>query len=139
MAYDAATGTVVLYIGEPPASAHLDTYTWDGSDWTLRDDVAPPFPVRRYAQMAYDPATETVVLFGGDGCFGGCGDTWAFDGSNWIGQSPAASPPARSGGALAFEISTNASRCPGTAPSTRRRLSSRSMPRIRRSRKRTSD
>ena len=54
MAYDAATGTVVLYIGEPPASAHLDTYTWDGSqyhyNWSTKGLTAGEY--RIYANLA---------------------------------------------------------------------------------------
>ena len=63
MAYDAATGTVVLFGGY---NGHYlaDTWTWDGTTWTKRAPAVHP-PGRAEAVMAYDAATGTVVLFGG--------------------------------------------------------------------------
>ena len=39
-----------------------DTWTWDGTDWTLRTPVHSP-PARDLLGMAYDAAHEQVVLF----------------------------------------------------------------------------
>ena len=63
MAYDAATGTIVLFGG---AASRLlrDTWTWDGSTWTKQAPATSP-PARSAASMAYDAATGTIVLFGG--------------------------------------------------------------------------
>ena len=65
MAYDAATGTVVLFGGDGSAPARLGgTWTWDGTTWTKQHPATSP-PARSGASMAYDAATGTVVLFGG--------------------------------------------------------------------------
>ena len=79
MAYDAATGTVVLFGGfNESISASLlnDTWTWDGTTWTQQAPVHHP-SAREGAPMAYDAATSTAVLFGGVGphLFG---DTWTW-------------------------------------------------------------
>ncbi len=64
MAYDAATGTVVLFGGNDLFGALADTWTWDGTTWTQRHPATSP-SARTSASMAYDAATGTVVLFGG--------------------------------------------------------------------------
>jgi hypothetical protein len=106
MAYDAATGTVVLFGGYTPSGAFLgDTWTWDGSTWTKQSPAASP-PAREAASMAYDAATGTAVLFGGwaDGPY--FGDTWTWDGTTWTKQAPAASPPARYDASMAYDAAT---------------------------------
>jgi hypothetical protein len=64
MAYDAATGTAVLFDGIDSDFSYLgDTWTWNGTTWTQQASS----PYRGYgAGMAYDAATGTVVLFGGE-------------------------------------------------------------------------
>ena len=106
MAYDAATGTAVLFgsTGHQPRQ----TWTWDGSTWTRQSPATSPLP-QADASMAYDAATGTVVLFGGyvyNGQFHTLGDTWTWDGSAWINQSPATSPPARFAASLAYDAAT---------------------------------
>jgi hypothetical protein len=64
-AYDAATGTVVLFGGYYFRGVYGDTWTWDGTTWAQQAPAAHPAP-RENAAMAYDPATRSVVLFGGD-------------------------------------------------------------------------
>jgi len=105
MAYDAATGTVVLFGGIGNGSDNLlrDTWTWNGTTWTKRHPAASP-PAREDAAMAYDAATGTVVLFGGAG--GPGNDTWTWNGTTWTKQLPAASPPARDDAAMAYDAAT---------------------------------
>ena len=70
MAYDAATGTVVLFGGYSTGTALLgDTWTWDGTTWTKQAPATSP-PARDGASMAYDAATSDIVLFGGFGKHG---------------------------------------------------------------------
>jgi N-acetylneuraminic acid mutarotase len=109
MAYDAATGKVVLFGGES-ASTSLplsDTWAWDGSAWAKQHPTASP-PARWGAAMAYDAATRTVVMFGGEGttATGSLGDTWVWDGSTWTKQHPTASPPARLDASMAYDTAT---------------------------------
>jgi len=53
--------------------------------------------------MAYDSARGKVVLFGGAYSDGYLSDTWEWDGTNWALRSPATSPSARSGAAVAYD------------------------------------
>jgi uncharacterized protein (TIGR03437 family) len=55
--------------------------------------------------MAYDSAHGQVVLFGGSSGSATVvlNDTWVWDGSNWTQKSPQASPPSRSGLAMAYD------------------------------------
>jgi hypothetical protein len=105
MAYDAATGTMVLFGGYELASGALgvlnDTWTWNGTTWTQQHPaVSPPALNRASAAMAYDAATGTVVLSEVDG------STWTWNGTTWTQQTPAASPPARFGAAMAYDTAT---------------------------------
>jgi len=111
MAYDAASGEVVLFGGTgcpercPNLPVFGDTWTWDGGTWTRRQPSASP-SARYHATMAYDAARGVIVLFGGarpgfnpDQL----GDTWTWDGRTWIEQHPTVSPSAREGASMAFD------------------------------------
>ena len=108
MAYDAATGTVVLFGGWDGTSRVSDTWTWNGATWTKQAPAVHPF-ARFGGAMAYDAATGTVVLFGGYG-YGKAdiffGDTWTWNGTTWTEQHPATSPPGRWGAAMAYDAAT---------------------------------
>jgi len=104
MAYDRATGTVVLFGGEDRYSFG-DTWTWDGSTWTKQHPATSP-SARELASMAYDAATRTVVLFGGGRFSQRLGGTWTWDGSTWTKQHPATSPPARNDASMAYHAGT---------------------------------
>jgi len=103
MAYDAATGTAVLFGGASPTGHFLgDTWTWNGTTWTRQAPATHP-SARDGAAMAYDAATGTVVLFGGS--VGG-GQTWTWDGTTWTRQAPATSPPNRTAASMAYDAAT---------------------------------
>jgi hypothetical protein len=95
MAYDAATGAVVLFGG---CASHDfgDTWTWNGTTWTKQSVAVHP-SAQCGAAMAYDAATGTVVLLGDDG-------TWTWNGTTWTKQHPATSPPG--GGTMAYDAAT---------------------------------
>jgi hypothetical protein len=108
MAYDAATGQVVLFGGEGcqdrPGALCDDTWIWTGNDWLEQVPTASP-PPRYLASMAYDPTNQDVVLFGGL-CAGDAfcpPDTWVWDGYDWSQLPTLATPPARYGGGMAFD------------------------------------
>jgi hypothetical protein len=76
MAYDAATGNVVLFV---LTNGNLgDTWVWDGSTWTRQHPATSP-PARACAVLAYDAVTGNVVLFGGQTAAGFFADTWVWD------------------------------------------------------------
>jgi hypothetical protein len=77
MAYDPATGDMVLFGGGSNSGLLNDTWTWDGTTWTQQSPATSP-PARYLASMAYDPATGDMVLFGGAGNSGFLNDTWTY-------------------------------------------------------------
>ena len=79
IAYDAATGNVVLFGGH--GSGVLgDTWVWDGSTWTRQHPATRPTP-RSEAAMAFDAATGNVVLFSGYAVHNVPRDTWVWGSS----------------------------------------------------------
>lgn len=65
VAYDPLTQETVMFSGLPPWGGSLaDTWTWDGSAWTLQHPGVSPHS-RFGAVMAFDPALGGVVLIGG--------------------------------------------------------------------------
>lgn len=92
MCFDEARGECVLFdLGE--------TWTWDGTSWTL---VATSGPSVRWEQaMTYDSARARVVLFGGRDASTVFGDTWEWDGVAWS-TVATSGPEPRHGSALVF-------------------------------------
>jgi hypothetical protein len=66
MAYDGATGRVVLFGGLGEDTIFGDTWSWDGTDWTQLTPAHSP-PPRFDPAMTYDAALGQIVLFGGVG------------------------------------------------------------------------
>lgn len=86
VAYDSQRHEVVLFGGTTPApggSYHYilgETWTWNGTTWTLASSSGP-LP-RVHHTMAYDSTRACTVLFGGyQNWF--LGDTWLWSGSGW--------------------------------------------------------
>jgi hypothetical protein len=106
MAYDAATGTAVLFGGYRNGHALGDTWTWDGTTWTKQAPATSP-GARYAAAMAYDTATGTAVLFGGEnGSHALLSDTWTWDGTTWTQQATAPDMPRRAEAAMAYDAAT---------------------------------
>ena len=106
MAYDAATGNVVLFGGEDnTCNALNDTWSWNGTTWTKVSSSGPSG--RLFASMDYDTATGNLVLFGGENATGSANsETWTWNGTTWSERSPAASPTARNGASMAYDTAT---------------------------------
>ena len=66
-----------------------NTWTFDGTAWTLQNPVNQPNG-RYYSGSAYDSNAGGVVFFGA-----GDSDTWVWDGTNWTQLFPANSPSSR--------------------------------------------
>jgi len=109
VAYDAATGTDVLFGGEycdPSNSCTLydDTWLWNGRTWHQGNPAHHPTG-RYFAGGAYDAATGTVVLYSGLGLTANF-DTWTWDGTNWTQHIPAHTPNTYGEVALAYDSTT---------------------------------
>jgi len=104
MAYDTATGTVVLFGGYNGSSLN-DTWTWNGTTWSQLSPATSP-PIRYNASMSYDTATGTVVLFGGYNGSSYLNDTWTWNGTTWTQQFPATSPPIRERSTMSYDPAT---------------------------------
>jgi N-acetylneuraminic acid mutarotase len=97
--------------GDPAFGAFgTDTWTWDGSDWTLQTTASFP-PPRAGASFAYDSGHGKAILFSGAAPQSNneltpvpdYSDTWAWNGTSWTQLSPATSPPGRQGAGMVYD------------------------------------
>jgi hypothetical protein len=91
---------IVLYGGLADVNP-LNTWTYDGTTWTLQSPSTLPLTVYG-ASAAYEPNLGNVVLFGGGD--GGVDQdrTWAWTGTDWNQLLPTVSPPAREGAGMVY-------------------------------------
>ncbi len=98
MAYDSATGQIVLFGGMSGSTYDSDTWLYNPATdtWTAESPSTHP-SARAGAALGYGTAAGRVVLFGGASGSGYDADTWLYDPSSdtWTAQSPATSPSAR--------------------------------------------
>jgi len=109
LAYDSGRGDAVLFGG---FGALQDTWTWDGTTWTERHPAGSPpamfeaTPVPQ--QMVYDVARKVIVLVDiiahSESFADSTAQTWTWDGNTWTLQVPVASPPARDGYGMAYDV-----------------------------------
>jgi hypothetical protein len=103
MAFDAATGKVVLVGGEQGGSSA--TWTYDGDTWA--EQSTPQSPPQLYASgVAYDAARRQVVVADGVVAGGSVSGTWTYDGTTWTEQHPAQSTPRMYVPAMAYDPAT---------------------------------
>jgi hypothetical protein len=103
MSFDATRGEVVLF-GGLSGNFLNDTWSWDGTNWTLRNTAGPGG--RELTAMAYDPVHQQMILFGGAMLSGQkLNDTWIWDGasSTWSQQHPATQPSSREAAMLGWD------------------------------------
>ncbi len=92
MTYDAVRSEVILFGGWTfPDNYFGDTWTFNGTSWTLKNTPGPP--TRANNALAYDKDKQKVVLFGGSLYQTIYGDTWEWDGTNWRQVSNTGPPP----------------------------------------------
>ena len=104
MAYDAASGQLILFGGLTTGGPSNQTWDWNGTTWTLLSPATSP-PAREGASLAYDPTLKKLVLFGGYGP-PTMQDTWTWDGTTWtqVTTTPTTgTPPSRTGAMLAYD------------------------------------
>jgi len=113
MAYDAKHQQVVLFAGclESCPVMLSDTWTWDGSNWTLQPTLNAP-PERPGGSLSFDSVTCVTVLLGAPTPTSGTvrresvphyRDTRLRAGSNWKQANPPTSPSGRQGAGMVFD------------------------------------
>ncbi len=110
MAYDAATGFVVLFGGRNLTA--LCGNATSGDTWLYRDgvwtsvNIAGPSP-RAYSSLVYDPRLGETLLFGGRAGAADFNDTWEFNGVAWtnVTGTVGAPPSARYDSGVAYDYS----------------------------------
>jgi len=87
---------VVLTGGKGDTIRTDNTWTWDGTNWTL---LSPAFQVEALvgAGYAFDPAVQAVVVFGG------VAETWSWNGTTRTQIVPTNSPSAREGVGMTYD------------------------------------
>lgn len=106
MAYDPATGQLVLYGGEGAGGYSSATWIWSGSKWTEAEVDSPPGALAG-EHMAYDALTQQFLLYGGTTAGGSNSDeTWSWDGSNWTLAFGGNQPDGLSSASMAYDAAT---------------------------------
>ena len=105
MAYDPASGDMILFGGEGYTGDVSTTWAWNGATWSKLAPTTHP-TARTGASMAFDASIGEMVLFGGYDTGTYLADTWTWDGSDWAKQLPAKSPTDRVGAAMAYDPGT---------------------------------
>lgn len=117
-AYDPQHRRVWLFGGaaplvDPPRETD-SLYSFDGHSWREHTwSGAGPGP-RTVTSMAYDQERDELVVFGGSHAVYNpvdddyddvprANETWRWNGTSWTGSTPSPSPPARMGGAMAYD------------------------------------
>jgi len=108
LAFDDASGQLVLFGGYDLTDRFADTWVWNETRWV---EVTPLDPddsplARDYGAMAYDELRGRIVLFGGRFDPGFYQDTWEWDGSVWVDVTPTGptdSPTWRDGHAMTYD------------------------------------
>lgn len=83
LAYDDARQVTLLFGGGAPDSdpLRLDTWVWDGHNWSEKHPLAPP---QSQGLITYDAASASVLLLNDS--------TYSWDGTNWVDLHPAHLP-----------------------------------------------
>lgn len=102
LAYDQTTQRVVHYTSSL-ANPNSETWTWNGTEWTLLTLDGPPS--RGTTGLAFDSALGAIVLFGGWRSTNGVtlNDTWVLTGDAWAQLAPPDVPSVRRFHAITYD------------------------------------
>jgi hypothetical protein len=103
MGYDPVNQLNILFGGQSNSADLSDTWSWDGSTWSVPPSITTSPSARDSASFALD-ANNNLILFGGiNGQI--FGDTWSWTGTDW---TELINPPSsRSNASMAFDSSTD--------------------------------
>lgn len=85
LTYDVRRDEIVLFGGaESVFPPRASTYTYNGGDWHVREEVVRPVP-RASTAFATDPINKAIWMFGGLNQFGDAylDDFWRYQNGNW--------------------------------------------------------
>ncbi len=115
MAYDPVRQETVMFggaespqAGDPGGTWYQDTWTWDGSNWHLKNITTPPI-YRSGQAMVYDPDLGRILMYGGTSTLTPSTpyspyyfpvDTWTWNGIAWEQLFPTTIP----GGAWTYRM-----------------------------------
>ena len=106
MTYDPVRDVTVAFGGGSGITLSDQTWTYDGTTWTLMPTGLAPSP-RAACDMVWDTARGVAVLYGGniDAVFGGRaeGATWEWNGASWTRRFPFAGAADRTAYAMAYD------------------------------------
>ncbi|HYM41018.1 MAG TPA: kelch repeat-containing protein [Thermoplasmata archaeon] len=113
MVYDSRANRVILFgASSNPGGQPKPTWAYDpdANTWTPMHPTSTPLAGHDFG-IVYDVAADRVLLFGGgeiapDMFDVGNNETWSYDYANdaWTRLAPAASPPSRFGGSMAYDL-----------------------------------
>lgn len=111
MTYDSATGSIILFGGQPNSYGLVNqTWVYERGQWSqLHPIVSPPALIG--AAMAYDAADGYALLFGGE-TLGPMGqvvlnETWTFQAGEWTQLHVEPSPSPRAYASMAYDSATS--------------------------------
>jgi hypothetical protein len=101
--YDSVRNVTIAVGGGNWTQVSNETWEYDGTTWTLRQDLPQPAPVRWTAAVAYNPDDQVTVLFGGKDQTTFYNDTWLYDGRTWAKIDAFTPPSPRNGAKMAYD------------------------------------
>lgn len=119
LVYEQHNQTLLLFGGADAFQVCGDTWSWDGSRWTLVTDSGPS--PRTFPAMTYDPQSRRTYLFGGNSVLFGdtgffnfdpqttlLGDFWIRENNSWMQiEFEDTGPQARAESAIAYDTDAN--------------------------------
>lgn len=106
MAFDPATGQVLLFGGQGANGYLSDTWTWDGTDWTPMADLGSTPPPMRDAVL-FRAGPNGLILVGGTMSGGKpVSGEWFWDGAAWYHLDGLGYSHPRPGAAAAYDSNT---------------------------------
>ncbi len=112
MAYDNATGTVILFGGSTGFTSSQDytnaTWSFNGDRWTQLTPTTLP-SARISASLTYDPDSDALLLFGGmNYTVPELNDTWTLSGGTWTEVAATGAPSPVWGAGITYDPAAGA-------------------------------